>query len=57
VRQPFFDVCGGGEQALAGDGKQASEAGIAMAVELLGVGKGTFHPFLAPLVNSVCPMG
>jgi len=36
----FLDVLGGGgEQALACDGNQSSEAGIAVAVRLLGVGK------------------
>ena len=50
-------LCGGGEQALAGDGKKASEAGIAVAVELLGVGEGTFDSFLAALVKALSPWG
>ncbi len=53
----FFDVlCGGGEQALAGNGQKASEAGVAMIMELLGIGKGTFDGFLSALVN-VLPHG
>jgi hypothetical protein len=40
---------------MAGDGKQAPEAGIAMAVEPLGVGKGAFHGLLAALVDALAP--
>ena len=40
VKADFLDVLGGGgEQALACDGNQSSEAGVAVAVQLLGVGK------------------
>ena len=35
----FLDVLGGGgEQTLAGDGGDTPETGVAMAVQLLGVG-------------------
>jgi hypothetical protein len=52
----FRDVpCGEGEQALAGHGEEASKAGVAVAVELLGLGKGTFDGLLATLVDSLAP--
>ena len=50
-------LCRGGEQALTGDGKEASEAGIAVAVELLGVGERTFDRLLSALVDSLAPRG
>src|ERR1700712_2124826 len=52
----LFDVLGcGSEQALEGDGEQAPEAGIAVAVELLGVGEGPLDRLLAPLVDALAP--
>ena len=52
----FLDVLsGGGEQALGGDSQQTSEAGVAVAVKLFGVGKGTFDRLLAPLVDALSP--
>ena len=50
-------LCGGGEQALAGDGEEASKAGVAVAVELLGVGERTFDGLLAALVDTLAPRG
>jgi len=53
-KSDLFDVVGGGsEEALAGHGKQTSEASLAMAVELLGVGKRSFQGLLAALVDSL----
>ena len=48
-REPFLDVLGGGEQALVGNGKKASEAGVAVTMELLGVDKGTFDGLFSAL--------
>src|SRR5690606_12613320 len=48
-------LCGGLQQALAGDADKASKAGVAVAVQLLGVGEGAFHRFLAPLVDRFSP--
>src|SRR6185295_16191517 len=54
----FFDVLGGcGEQALAGNGEQASKTRVAMAVKLFGVGEGTFDGLFASLVDSLAPRG
>ena len=50
-------LCGGGEQALAGDGEEASKAGVAVAVELLGVGERSFDGLLAALVDTLAPRG
>ena len=50
----FLYVLGGcGEQALAGDGKQAAKARVAMTVQLLGVGEGALNGLLAALVNAL----
>ena len=52
----FFDVLGGGgEQALASDGEQSAEAGVAVAVELFGVGEGALDGFLAASVDALAP--
>ena len=54
----FLDVLGGcGEQALAGNGNEPSEAGIAMTVELFGIGEGAFDGLLSALVDSLAPRG
>ncbi len=54
----FLDVlCGCGEQALAVDGEVAAETSVAVAVELLGVGEGTFDRLLPALVDTLAPWG
>ena len=46
----LLDVLGGGgDQALDAHAGQTSEAGVAVAVQLLGVGEGAFDGFLARL--------
>src|SRR5690606_37759527 len=50
----LLDVLGGGgEQALHLYAPQTSEPGIAMAVQLFGIGKGALHGFLAALVDGL----
>jgi len=52
----LLDVLGGGsEQALTRDGDQSAEAGVAVAMELLGVGEGAFDGLLAPAVDAFAP--
>ena len=54
----FLDILGGGcQEALAGDFDQASELGIAMAKELLGIGKGALDGLLSALVDGLAPRG
>jgi hypothetical protein len=48
---------GGSEQALAGDGEEASEAGVAVTVELFGVSEGTFDGLFPALVDALAPRG
>jgi hypothetical protein len=52
----LFDVLGGGgKQALASDGNKASEAGIAMPVELFGIGEGALDGLFPALVDALTP--
>ena len=52
----FLDVLRHGcQQTLFPDIVQAAHPGIAMSMELLGVGKAAFHGFLAPLINLFAP--
>src|SRR5690349_12372824 len=51
----FLDVLGGGEQALAGDGDEPSEASIAMTVALFGIGEGTLDGLCPTLVDALAP--
>jgi len=52
----LLDVLGcGGQQALACDADLTSEAGIAVAVQLLGVGKGAFDRLLSAFVDRLAP--
>ena len=48
---------GGGEQALAGDLGEASEARIAVTMQLFGVGEGALDGFLAAAVDGLAPCG
>jgi hypothetical protein len=48
---------GGSEQALAGDGEEASEAGVAVTVELLGVSEGAFDGLFPALVDALGSRG
>jgi len=50
----FLDVLGGGgQQALAGDGNEPSEASIAMTVELFGIGEGTLDGLFPTLADAL----
>jgi hypothetical protein len=50
----FLDVLGGGgQQALAGDGNEPSEANIAMTVELFGIGEGTLDGLFPTLADAL----
>src|SRR5512145_2914693 len=54
----FLDVlAGGGEQALLLDAIEAAHAGIAVAVQLLGIGEAAFHRLLAPCIQFLAPVG
>lgn len=54
----LLDVLGGcSQQALAGDTGETSEAGIAVAMQLLGIGKGALDRFLAAFVDRLAPSG
>ena len=47
-----FDILGGGaEQALLADTSQTSHLGVAMSMQLFGVGETAFHGFLSPLID------
>jgi hypothetical protein len=46
---------GGSEQALAGDGEEAWEAGVAVTAELLGVSEGAFDGLFPALVDALAP--
>ena len=49
----FLDVLsGGGEQALGLNGGKTAEPGVAMAKELLGVGKGALDGLLASFIET-----
>lgn len=52
----LLDVLGGGgKQALAGDTRATSKAGVAMAMQLLGVGEGALDGLLAAPVDGLAP--
>jgi hypothetical protein len=52
----FFDIlCGGGEQALAGDAGYPSEPCVAVSEPLLGVGEGSLDCFFSPFVDGLSP--
>jgi len=52
----LFDVLGGGgKQALAGYGHKAPEAGIAMTVELFGIGEGALDGLFPAPVDPFAP--
>ncbi len=52
----LLDVLGrSGQQTLPSDLDQTSEPGIAVPMQLLGIGKRTLNGFLAPFVNSLAP--
>ena len=47
---------GGGEAALVSDSGQATEAGVAMAEELTGVGERTLDRFRATFAEALAPV-
>ncbi len=52
----LLDVLGTrGQQALPFDLDEATEPGIAMSMQLLGIGKGTLHRLLASFVDGLAP--
>ena len=54
----LFDVLSCGcNQALPSDPCAASEAGVAMTMQLLGVGKGAFDGLLAAAIDGFAPCG
>jgi hypothetical protein len=58
AERDLLDALGGGcEQALDAHAHQTSEAGIAVAVQLLGVGEGALDRLLAAAIDGLAPLG